>query len=258
MNKHLIPAAKEDYFNLTKKTYQVKGVLVAPAARNVIHKYSGRIWVDGIEVYPDEAFALRSFYECDFDWGEKGGISSHTTSLAICLSIFQDSRIAQNLYECFKEEYLHLFPTGDFEIEINLEVFLGKYESRLHPYLHSRFCYAALIDSREILLYQDPVTGLISTNLAENYASHNGSIPDVEVRRLNERKQRLVFRLFAKDRYLITGTDFEEVMVQAEEVMSRFYWKSLERLVGQHADPFYSDDYASMPPVSKRVKKKNS
>jgi hypothetical protein len=258
MNKHLIPAAKEDYFNLIKKNYHVKGVLIAPSDRNVINKYSGRVWVDGIEVYPDEAFALRSFYECDFDWGEKGGISSHTTSLAICLSIFEDSRIAQNMYECFKEEYLHLFPAVDFEIEINLEGFLRKYESRLHPYLHSRFCYAALIDSREILLYRDPVTGLISTNLAENYATHNGSIPDVEVRRLNERKQRLVFRLFAKDKYFITGTDFEEVMVQVEEVMSRFYWKSLERLVGRHTKSSYSDDYVPRPPAVKRIKKKNS
>jgi len=255
MNKHLIHASLEDYFNLTKKTYHIRGIAVPARSRNQIFKYSGRIWVDGMEVIPEEAYALRPFYECDFDWGEQGGICSHTTSLAICLEIFKDIRIVENVYECFKEEYIQHFPTGSFEIEINLSSFLVKYEDRLHPYMHSRFCFAALIDSREILLYKDPLTGIISTNLAENYAAHNGSVPDVEVRRLNERKQRLVFRLFAKDKYIITGTDFDEVMEQVEEVMSKFYWKSLERLVSKQTRHIFTDSHIPVNPVRGNRKK---
>lgn len=242
MNKHLIQAAQADYFNLTKKTYHIKGVVIPVTDRNLIHKYSGRLWVDGIEVLPEESYALRPFYECDFDWGATGGLHAYTAALAICIAIFKEERVAENLYECFKECHVQHFPSGNFEVEIDLTDFLQQFESRLHPYLHSRFCYAALIDSREILLYKHPLTGLISVNLAENYATHNGSIPDVEVRRLNERKQRLIFRLFAKDQTLITGMDFDEVMEQVEEVMSKFYWKSLERIVSKQVKPFFADD----------------
>jgi len=238
MNKHLIPAEQADYFNLTKKTYRIKGVLMAAADPNLINKYRGMLWIDDTELLPEDAYALRPFYECDFEWGDKGGLSSFTTALAICLRIFKEERIAQNLYEFFKETYIQQFPNSSFEIEIDISQFLQKYVARLHPYLHSRFCYSALIDSREILLYKHPLTGLISVNLAENYATHNGSVPDGEVRRLNERKQRLLFRLFAKDKTIITGLDFSEVMDQVEEVMSKFYWKSLERLVSKQVQPF--------------------
>lgn len=240
MNKHLIQEEQIDYFNLTKKTYHIKGVVLAGLAADTNHK--NRIWIEGVEVVADEAFILRPFYESEFDWGEKAGIHSYTTALAICLYIFKEERIAENLYECFRDFYVQQFPTGNFELEIELSSFLHQFDSRLHPYLHSRFCYAALIDSREIRLYKHPLTGLISVNLAENYATHNGSVPDMEVRRLNERKQRLLFRLFAKDKTIITGVDFGEIMEQVEEVMSRFYWQSLERLVSKRIQPFLTEE----------------
>lgn len=231
MDNHLISQDKEGYYKLKKRKYNLKGLAASMTANQSAVLQKGRIWVDDVEILPETAFALRPFYECDFDWGKRGGLSCYTSALAICLSIFKSERIAENLFECFKEEFVVHFATGDFEIDIDLAAFLKKYRDRLHPNLYSRFCYAALIDTREIRMYKDPLTGLISVNLAENYAAHNSSIPDVMVKRLNERKQRLVFRLFAKDKYIITGYKFEEIMEQVEEVMARFYWQSLERLI---------------------------
>lgn len=253
MNKHLIQAEQVDYFNLTKKTYYIKGDVFTGSTVDPTIKSGNRISVDGTEVLAEEAFILRPFYERDFDWGENGGIPSYTTALAICIYIFKEERIVENLYECFKDYYVQQFPTGNFEMEIDLTSFLQKFESRLHPYLHSRFCYAALIDSREIRLYKHPLTGLISVNLAENYSTHNGSVPDMEVRRLNERKQRLLFRLFAKDKTILTGLDFDEIMEQVEEIMSRFYWKSLERLLSKRA--FFTDDTNQRPEKAPKRKK---
>lgn len=237
MNNHSINFDKKDYFKLSKKKYNLKGVLSVTAAHDAENYQQGRIWVDDLEILPETAFVLRPFYECDFDWGKRGGLSCYTTALAICLSIFKSERIAENLFECFKEEYVVHFETGDFEINIDLSAFLKKYREKLHPHLYSRFCYAALIDTREIMLYKDPSSGLISVNLAENYATHKTSVPDAMARMLNERKQRLVFRLFAKDKYIITGYQFEEIMEQVEEVMSKFYWQSIERLIKKQLRP---------------------
>lgn len=226
----------KDYFKLPEKIYHLKGA----AAPGSASRKNRRLWVDGVEIFPGTAFLLRPFYECDFDWGMEGGISSYTSALAVCLAIFKEERIAENLFEHFKEEYVQHFPEGDFEVTIDLTRFLKKFRARLHPHLYSRFCYSVLIDTREILLYKDPVSGVISANLAENYAMHNSSIPNVAVRRLNERKQRLLFRLFAKDKSVITGTNFEEIMEQVEEVMSKFYWRSLERLIRKQIGPLHS------------------
>lgn len=47
----------------------------------------------------------------------------------------------------------------------------------------------------------------------------------------------MIFRLFAKHKYIITGYRFEEIMEQVEEVMSRFYWQSLEGLIRRQNNP---------------------
>jgi len=231
MTTHLIAADLADYFQLSKKTWLIKGLRSTAPVEHPSQEHTRRLWVDGIEILPEQAFVLRPFYECDFDWGNNGGLSSFTSALAICLSIFKEERVAENLYECFKEYFVQQFPDGDFELEVDLSDFLRQFNSRLHPYLYSRFCYAALIDSREISMYQHPVTGSVTVNVADNYATHYAAVPDIEVRRHNERKQRLLFRLFAKEQTIITGSSLDEVMEQVEELMSRFYWKSLERMI---------------------------
>jgi len=237
MYNHLLNRESIVYFKLSKKVYHLKGVIEKVSEQVGTEKIVKRLWIDGIEILPDKAYELRPFYEHALDWGELGGISSHAAALAICLAIFKEERLAENTYECFYELYVKHFPSGNFEMEIDLTSFLRKFKSRLHPHLYSRFCYSALIDTREVLMFKDPYTKLITVNLAENYSAHNCSIPDVAVKRLNERKQRLMFRLFAKDKYMISGYDFDKVMQQVEEIMSEFYWKSLERLIRKQINP---------------------
>jgi len=215
--------------NLSKKIYRLKGEI--SFLGKLLNQSSRRIWLDGVEILPEMGFALRPFYGCSFEWGRYGAGPSWTTSLSICLSIFRNERIAENLYGCFKEEIVQHLPKGDFEIDIDISGFLEKFKERLHPHLYSRFCYSSLINSKEILLYKDPLSGEITADLAENYAIHNASIPNSRVRELNQRKQRLLFRLFAKDKYIIKGNDFIEIMQQVEDIMSVFYWKSLERVM---------------------------
>lgn len=190
-----------------------------------------RIWVDGIEVIPEIGCSLRPFYGANFEWGWNASLSAFNTALSVCCFIFKNQRIAENLFVPFKEDFIDRLPDHDFELDVDLSEFLHLYHDRLHPFLYSRFCKAALINAREILVYKDPETGEISANLAENYAMHNRSDSNRELKRLNERKQRLIFRLFAKEDYLITGYSFERVMEKAEEVMDRFYSKSFERLL---------------------------
>jgi len=211
--------------------YLIKGSLFTVTNSESVTQTIKRIWVDGIEILPEVGHGLRPFYECGFDWGEAGGNRSYTAALTICLSVFREERLAENLFVCFKEEFVRYFPAQGFELYIDLSAFLIKYKSRLQPNLYSRFCFSSMINSREILLYKDPLSAEVIADLPENYAMHNMMIPDERLRKLNERKLRLMFRFFVKDRYRIKGNDFNEVVQKAEEIMSGFYWRSLEKIL---------------------------
>jgi hypothetical protein len=246
MNTDFLQFGREVPYNLAQKMYIIKGTVQNVSVGGVSAQIERRLWVNGTEVFPQHAFTLRSFYDCSFNWGGSGGLASFTAALSICLLIFEEERIAENIFECFKAEYINNFPERDFEIEIELTAFLTKYKLRLQPQLYSRFCYAALLDSREILMHRDPISGLISVNLAENYAEHNSLIANERLRELNARRQRLVFRLFAKEKAIITGYDFDSVMEEVELIMAKFYWESLERVIKK-----------SIRPGSSRIKKDN-
>jgi hypothetical protein len=237
MNTDFLKFGKEVPYEPAKKKYIIKGTVQNISGGGVLPQKERRLWVNGIEVLPQHAFALRSFYDCSFNWGSSGGLSSFTAALSICLFICEEERIAENIFECFKAEYVDNFPEEDFEMEIELTAFLTKYNQRLQPHLYSRFCYAALLDSREILMHRNPLTGLITVNLAENYAEHNSLIANQRLREHNARRQRLVFRLFAKDKSIITGYDFDSVMEEVEAIMAKFYWESLERLIKKQIRP---------------------
>ena len=217
--------------NLKKTGYRIKGEVPDKALSETGKILEKIIWIDGIEVIPEIGFSLRPYYGSSFDWGWDSGNSGYNTSLSVCCYIFRDNRIAENLFIPFKEEFIDMFPNGNFEMDVKLDEFLKSYNDRLHPNLYSRFCKTALVNSKEILLYKDPETGKISANLADNYAMHDKKLTNLEIKKLNERKQRLVFRLFAKDDYLITGYDFKTVMDKSEEVMERFYKTSFERII---------------------------
>lgn len=226
---------------MPEKVFHIKGAIVVTDPLAIPVKTSRRIWVNSVEIFPETANALRPFYDCNFEWGELGQNASYTTALSICLAIFKSERLAENLFVCFKDEFVHNFPDGNFELVLEITRFLSKNNNRLHPDLYSRFCFSAITSSREILLFKDPDTGLITTDLAENYALHRENIPNVKLRKLNERKQRLLFRLFAKDDYLISGYEFSEVMLKTEDLMARFYWRSVEKIITRQIAERYEE-----------------
>jgi len=224
---------------LLETKIKVKGSVTVIKGEVTSSRVNRRIWVNEIEILPAMSFALRPFYEGDFEWGKSAQNGSFTTALSICLAIFPTERLAENFYVCFQEEFVMKFPAGDFELNIDLNRFLKRYKSRSEPNLYSRFCFYAMSTSREILLHKDPVSGLITADLAENYAVHSETIPGVKVRRLNERKQKLLFRLFAKGNHIIQGYEFQEVMPKVEDMMNRFYWRSIEKmLTKQYSEKF--------------------
>lgn len=226
---------------MLEKVFHIKGAIAVTDPLAVPVKTTRRVWVNDTEIFPETAHALRPFYECNFEWGELGQNASYTTALSICLVIFKSKRLAENLFVCFKEEFVQNFPDGNFELVMEITSFLKTYNNRLHPDLYSRFCFSAITSSREILLFKNSETGLITTNLAENYAMHRETIPNVKLRKLNERKQRLLFRLFAKGDYLISGYDFPEIMLKAEDLMARFYWRSVEKIITRQITEKYEE-----------------
>ncbi|KIO77178.1 hypothetical protein TH53_11125 [Pedobacter lusitanus] len=226
---------------MAETVFHIRGAIVVTDDLSLPVKTTRRMWVNGIEIFPEQAGVVRPFYECNFEWGELGQNASYTTALSICLAIFKSERLAENLFVCFKEEFVQNFPDGNFELVLEITRFLNKHNNRLHPDLYSRFCFSAITSSREILLYKNPKTGLITANLAENYAMHRETMPNIKLRKLNERKQRLLFRLFAKDNYLITGYEFTEVMSRAEDLMTRFYWRSVEKIITSQIEDKYEE-----------------
>lgn len=224
-------AAKQTEFRSSSFVFLIRGSVQQVTGEAAAVNNRHRLWVDGVEILPVTGFGLRPVYGSGFDWGKTAGNGIYITSLSICMALFKEERLAENLFVCFKEEFAVYFPSGNFELEIDMTEFLGRHKNRLKKGWYSRFCFSSFINSREILLYKDPVSGLITANLVENYALHNSSVPDIRIRRLNERKQRLVFKLFARENYRITGDNFPDVMQKVEMVMSVFYWKSMQRII---------------------------
>ncbi|MET4140023.1 hypothetical protein [Pedobacter sp. UYP1] len=241
MNKYIGSKTVKWDIGLPEKVFHIKGTVSVSNKLSVPVKTIRRLWVNHLEIFPETATVLRPFYDCSFEWGELGQNASYTAALSICLAIFNSERLAENLFICFKEEFVQNFPDGSFELVLEVTRFLNKHNDRLHPDLYSRFCFSAITNSREILLYKDPETGLITTDLAENYAMHREYMPNVTLRKLNERKQRLLFKLFAKDNYIISGYEFPEVMRRVEDMMARFYWRSVEKIITRKIAERYED-----------------
>ncbi|MET1055384.1 MAG: hypothetical protein ABWY16_08760 [Pedobacter sp.] len=211
--------------------YQIIGRLYTIAQSRTGIETIRRIWVNGIEILPEMGCGLRPFYECGFSWGKTGGNLSYTTALTICLSIFREERLAENLFVCFKEDFVQYFPEGNFDLSIDLSAFLIKYQLRLQPDLYSFFCFSCLINSREILVYKNPLSGQVTADLSENYAMHILMITDEKTRKLNERRHRLIFRFLSRESYIVKGDDVDTVLQKVESIMSTFFWKSLERVL---------------------------
>lgn len=232
---------KIPYLRLPKKKYHIKGtVLENPDPENEPAK--GRIWIECVEIFPETACTLRPFYECWFQWGDQGASGAYTAALSICLFLFKEDRLAENVFTCFYDDFIKDLPDGDFEQTIDLTAFLKKNRPRLQPGVYSRFCFSALLNSREILLHKNPVTGEITANMVENYTMTPGMIANDGFRKLNERKQKLLTKLFMKNNTnMIKGNTFEEVMAKADEIMGALYWRSLEKVLKKQFSENFKD-----------------
>lgn len=231
MNEQLTNSEILSYFDLPKKVYHLKGVQLRSKIGKGKSEKNGRIWVDDIEVLPEMAHALRPFYDSRFEWGELGGNATFTAALSVCLAIFREERLAENIFVRFEEEFVQLFSKGDFDVTIDLTDFLKTYQSRFHPHLHSYFCFSSIFNCREVYLYIKPDSGEIVADLAENYDMHNMCLKNDALRKLHERKRRLIFSIFKKHDHVVRGTDFSKVMEEVGAIFRPHYYRALDKII---------------------------
>lgn len=209
-------------FNLRKKKFHIQGSLACCDSSDHFSAVRRQIKIDRMEIIPEIGYSIRPFYGCSLGWGTQGKETCFTTALSMCCSIFRDERLAQNLYVPFKYTFVDTFPDGDFEMELDLTLFMESNLYRIKPNMHSFFCQSAW-KSREILAFKNPETGIITADLAYNYALSDQKIADFKICRLKEKKQLLPFRLFTKQDYLVSGYTLAEVIEKAITAMDKFY-----------------------------------
>ena len=215
-------------FNLKKKKFHVEGSLVCCDLPDAVSPGSRRIMIDQHEVIPEIGYSIRPFYGCSLGWGAGAEERCFNTALSMCCAIFRDERIAQNLYIPFKYTFVDAFPEGNFQLDLDLTLFLEKNLYRIKPNLHSFFCQSVW-KSREILAFKNPATGVITADLAYNYALSDQNIADFKICRLKAKKQLLPFRLFAKQDYLISGYTLAEVIDKTTAAMDKFYQHTIRQ-----------------------------
>jgi len=86
-------------------------------------KLSNQLWVDGKEIYPQLSQKIRNHSPDGFNWGY-GGSGPAQAALAICLEIFDETWIAQALYQSFKWAFVTKWNEDEFEVEIDITDFL--------------------------------------------------------------------------------------------------------------------------------------
>lgn len=99
---------------LTKTTFRIEGTIGNPNG----------LTLDGAEVDLLTSLKVRQHSPTGFNWGYLGSGPAQS-ALAICLHIFGDARVAQALYQPFKERFVAQWPGGDaFQRTIDLTDFL--------------------------------------------------------------------------------------------------------------------------------------
>lgn len=89
---------------------------------------SGRVWVNNIEILPDESLKYRNHSPTGFSWGYGG---SGPAQLALALTIEAAKSIQaleEKIYKCYQDvkwKFIATLPNGDFEQEIPIEDFLS-------------------------------------------------------------------------------------------------------------------------------------
>lgn len=110
-------------FKLDKMTFVVTGVMAMTEGVK-----SGcsleRLFVDGVELTPEQSLNVRNHSPNGFAWGYSGSGAAQT-ALAICLHIFHDVAVAEAVYQDFKREFVSQWPLAEpFNAVVDLTNFL--------------------------------------------------------------------------------------------------------------------------------------
>lgn len=123
-------------FEVKKMTYLIAGVMAeATSTRSALE----RLFVDGQEIRPEASQKIRNHSPGGFSWGYAGSGPTQT-ALAICLHIFQNSSVAEAIYQEFKFAFVTRWPIAQpFNEEIDITNFLlDHWEAVSSAYQHSQ------------------------------------------------------------------------------------------------------------------------
>ncbi len=99
---------------LTKTSFYVEGTIGSPNG----------LFIDGAEIDLLDSLKVRQLSTTEFNWGYHGAGPAQA-SLASCLHIFGDARVAQALYQPFKDVFVASWPMGQaFQRTLDLTDFL--------------------------------------------------------------------------------------------------------------------------------------
>ena len=114
---------KAPVFELDKTTFLITGTIALDKNQ--------RLYIDGVEIFPDESQKIRNHSPDGFAWGYAGSGPAQS-ALAICLHLFKNKHVAESLYQSFKVAYVaHWQHAAPFRQEVDIADFLIDHQSEL-------------------------------------------------------------------------------------------------------------------------------
>lgn len=114
---------KPTELKLEKTTFAIAGVIAIIAGTRPSQALE-RLFVNGVEIKPEQSLKIRNHSPSGFAWGysESGAAQ---TALAICLHIFQDAAVAEAVYQDFKVQFVSRWPLAEpFNVQVDITNFL--------------------------------------------------------------------------------------------------------------------------------------
>lgn len=90
---------------------------------------SQKVWLDGVELLPDESLKERNHSPDGFSWGYLGSGCAQL-ALAILLKIFK-KEFALQYYQTFKFDFIGSLPQSDFEVNIPIGEWISNMFSKI-------------------------------------------------------------------------------------------------------------------------------
>lgn len=115
--------AKAPVFKLNETTFIITGTIA-------LGKHQC-LYIDGVEIFPDESQKIRNHSPDGFAWGYAGSGPAQS-ALAICLHIFRNKHVAESLYQSFKVTHVaHWQHAEPFRKEVDIADFLINHQKEL-------------------------------------------------------------------------------------------------------------------------------